>query len=62
MASITYSEAASAFELDIAGTILPAISLILNKVSSGIEKHAARRFAAELTNCKDRSSSFEKVS
>lgn len=29
MASVTYRAAASAFELEIAGTILPAISLIL---------------------------------
>lgn len=54
--------AARAFELEIAGTILPAISFILKTVSIAIENVAALRLVAALTNYKERGSSLEKVS
>lgn len=59
IASVTYRAAANAFELEIAGTILPAISLILKKVSRGIEKLCALKFAADDTNYRESTSSFE---
>jgi hypothetical protein len=61
MASKTCRDAARAFELEIAGTILPAISLILNDDSNGIENDAALKLAAADTNFRANSSSFEKV-
>lgn len=50
MHSITCRDAAKALELEIAGTILPAISFILNSVDIGTEKLLALILAAAVTN------------
>lgn len=72
MASSTYNAATSAFELEIAGIIFPAISLILNLLykyrsgynlytSMGIEKLKALMFVAAETKSIIKSSSLLNV-
>jgi len=53
MHSVTWILAPMAFELEIAGTILPAISLILKRESMLIEKLLARILVAAVTNSTD---------